>query len=49
METLFTSVSPQMNFPLTLRGEIPVTDNAEVLHGSRLAGYCQYIVWVIEQ
>jgi hypothetical protein len=44
METLFTRVSLMMNIPPTLGGEIPVTENAEVLHGSRLAGYCKYMV-----
>ena len=44
VETLFTRMSPKMNIQPTLRGKIPVTENAAVLHGSRLVGYCQYIV-----
>jgi hypothetical protein len=40
-ERLFTRVSPQMNIQLALKGEIPVTENTEVLHGSRLVDYCQ--------
>jgi hypothetical protein len=40
-ERLLTRVSPNMNIQPTLGGVIPVTENTEVLHGLRLAGYCE--------